>query len=82
MKRDRPAKPGPIGRIKRSVYSRDRDPERARIVVSGGEIVGWEMSDGRFVAANGGCCLDPARCEREECWAAWPLRPQPPWWLR
>lgn len=50
----------------------DRKPKR--ILVSGGRIVGYELSDGTVVPPDN-CCDDPLACEREECW-----KPRPwPW---
>ena len=79
MKRDRPAKPGPIGDTKRSVYSRAHDPRPVKIVVSGGEIVGWLRRDGSFVKQGEPCCVNPLECER--CFGPWPPRSRP-WWRR
>ena len=56
MKRDRPDKPGRIGSVKRSIYSRQRDPKPVKMVVSEGRVVGWLLRDGSFVRQGEPCC--------------------------
>ena len=70
------------GGRRRSIYAGAPGPrEKPSVVVSDGNVVGF-LVDGKFVAADGRCCIDPASCQRDECWQSWPPRPQPPWWLR
>ena len=64
MKRDRPDKPGRIGSVKRSIYSRQRDPKPVKMVVSEGRVVGRLLRDGSFVRQGEPCCENPLECER------------------
>jgi hypothetical protein len=62
--------PGLIARVRRSVYDTRSDPPTVKMIVSGGDVLGWEV-DGQFVKATP-CCSDPIHCQKPECWRSWP----------
>jgi hypothetical protein len=75
-KDDRPEKPRLRDRLRRSRYSGHPEPEPPQILVNGGQIVGYQLSDGTVVKAEP-CCANHAACHKPECWSP---RARP-WWM-